>query len=54
MKIHIKKEETATITGHRPKFLPWGYDEDKQSCKNFKKEVAKIFNKLIDNKLQLF
>lgn len=54
MKIHLKKEETATITGHRPKFLPWGYNEDKQSCKNFKKEVAKIFNKLIDNKITTF
>ena len=43
MKINIIREETANFTGHRPKSLPWGYDENKPSCLKFKAEVEKTF-----------
>lgn len=36
------KEETACLTGHRPKSLPWGYDEEKQNCKKFKSDLYDI------------
>lgn len=39
----IIKSTTACLTGHRPKSLPWGYDESKNSCVKFKAEVKKIF-----------
>ena len=41
MNIDIKK--TACLTGHRPKSLPWGYDETKESCLSFKKDLQTIF-----------
>lgn len=41
------KEKTATITGHRPKSLPWGYDENKLACINFKHYLKKIFEQTI-------
>ena len=37
------KEETCCLTGHRPKSLPWGYDETKQSCIDFKKDLHQKF-----------
>lgn len=39
----IIKEKTICLTGHRPKSLPWGYDENNQVCINFKQELEKIF-----------
>ena len=44
----IDKEKTACLTGHRPKSLPWGYDESQESCVSFKEELEKIFNGAID------
>jgi len=43
------KSDTCCITGHRPKSLPWGYNEDTSSCKNFKKHVKAIFENAIKN-----
>lgn len=43
MDIIINKNETVCLTGHRPKSLPWGYDESKESCLRFKEEVRKVF-----------
>lgn len=37
------EEKTICLTGHRPKSLPWGYDETKLSCKKFKKDLKQIF-----------
>lgn len=37
------KERTACLTGHRPKSLPWGYDESKASCGRFKTKLREIF-----------
>lgn len=50
----MKKEETACLTGHRPKGLPWGYNESKESCINFKKEVYKVFCGAIEYGLKNF
>lgn len=38
------KEETACLTGHRPKSLPWGYNEQSDNCKRFKDDLFNIFN----------
>lgn len=43
MKFKIIKERTICLTGHRPKSLPWGYDENRESCLRFKEEVRKVF-----------
>lgn len=43
----MKKEETCCLTGHRPKSLPWGYDETKNSCVAFKKDLYEKFLKAI-------
>lgn len=54
MKINIIREETANLTGHRPKSLPWGYDESKQSCLDFKAETKKVFEGAIKYVLSTF
>lgn len=41
--MEILKLYTACITGHRPKSLPWGYDEREKSCRVFKKDLKQIF-----------
>lgn len=50
------KKEKLTVkalkvcfTGHRPKGLPWGYDETKESCILFKSVMASIIEKAIIN-----
>ena len=43
MDIIINKNETVCWTGHRPKSLPWGYDESGESCLRFKEEVQDVF-----------
>jgi len=35
------------FTGHRPKGLPWGYDESSKSCKEFKAELKQIIKQKI-------
>ncbi|MBE5758204.1 MAG: DUF1273 domain-containing protein [Clostridiales bacterium] len=41
-------EETACLTGHRPKSLPWGYNEEKENCIRFKKDLYKLFTGAIE------
>ncbi|MGN1223213.1 MAG: SLOG family protein [Christensenellales bacterium] len=48
------KEETACLTGHRPKSLPWGYDEEKENCKRFKSDLIDIFTGGIEYGLKTF
>lgn len=43
MDMIINKNKTTCLTGHRPKSLPWGYDENRESCLRFKEEVRKVF-----------
>ena len=42
------------FTGHRPKGLPWGYDEEKESCKEFKRVMYGILEKAIQNNYTYF
>lgn len=35
-KINYRKNLTLCFTGHRPNKLPWGYNENKDSCVRFK------------------
>ncbi len=44
MFINIIKAETACLTGHRPRSLPWGYEESKESCKKFKEKCKEVFS----------
>ena len=37
-----RKFYTICFTGHRPKGLPWGYNENLVSCLNFKKYMKKL------------
>lgn len=42
------------FTGHRPKSLPWGYDESKETCIEFKKALSFVINKAIENGYSYF
>ncbi len=33
--------KTCALTGHRPKFYPWGYDESDPRCVKLKEELSK-------------
>jgi uncharacterized phage-like protein YoqJ len=46
--LDYSKESTACFTGHRPKSLPWGYDETKESCIKFKAELKKVLTGAIE------
>ncbi len=50
----IIKEETACITGHRSKSLPWGYDESRQNCLRFKADTKKVFQGSIEYGLSTY
>ena len=41
------KDTTVCLTGHRPQFLPWKYDEAKSSCLRFKQDLKIIFENKI-------
>lgn len=55
-KVNIEyfREETACLTGHRPKSLPWGYNEKSASCKKFKKDLYTIFKGAYEYGLKCF
>jgi uncharacterized phage-like protein YoqJ len=47
----MKKKETICFSGHRPKGLPWGYNEEKESCVKLKKDLINILiNKVEEGK----
>ena len=52
--MHLIEQNTCCLTGHRPKNLPWGYDESKQNCIAFKNDLYKIFNGAIKYGLNTF
>lgn len=54
LNIKIIKEETISIIGPRPNYLPWGYDEVIQSCLNFKKKIKEVFEGAIKLGLKTF
>ena len=45
----MSKTNTVCISGHRPKKLPWGYDESKDICKRFKIDLRGVLVKLIND-----
>ena len=47
--IKINKDTTICITGHRPKSLPWGYNENIKTCRQFKHDLKEIFLNYIKN-----
>ena len=53
--LKVKKEKSTVkalkicFTGHRPKSLPWGYDETKESCILFRNVMFSIIEKAIMN-----
>ena len=52
--INIIRDETACLTGHRPKSLPWGYNETKDNCIRFKNDLFETFNGAIKYGLKTF
>ena len=40
---------TCCFTGHRPKSLPWGYDETSAQCNDFKSVLENTIRQAIDN-----
>ena len=52
----LKETEHLKIcfTGHRANGLPWKYDEEKESCKNFKKIMYSVIENAILNNYTYF
>lgn len=48
------KETTCSFTGHRPKGLPWGYNENDKGCIKLKKKLKKEIVKVIKNEYTTF
>lgn len=42
------KENSIAFTGHRPKGLAWGYNEDSTECKKLKTKIRDAILKFID------
>lgn len=47
MKLLIDKKKTLCLTGHRPKGLPWGYNENDERCLKLKETCKQIFTNAI-------
>ena len=43
----MTKDDAICLTGHRPKLLPWKYDEKKESCIKFKQQLNNILRMYI-------
>lgn len=48
MNLEIDKSKALCLTGHRPKGLPWGYNENDERCVSFKEKCKEIFIKAIE------
>ncbi len=46
--MEIRKFYTICFTGHRPKGVPWGYNENAQSCLKFKRYMKELLIQKID------
>lgn len=51
---YLSMEHTACFTGHRPKGLPWFYDENKPNCLAFKKFLLSTLRGAINYGLRTF
>ena len=45
--VNLNKKNTVSITGHRPKKLPWGYEEAQPNCLKFKEKIRQILIEMI-------
>lgn len=43
----MNKENTICLTRHRPKGLPWGYNENSNSCLKFKEDLEHLLRTFI-------
>lgn len=43
----MDKSQTVCLTGYRPDKLPWGYNEEKESCVHFKENLKVVLEKAI-------
>ncbi len=50
----MDREKTVCLTGHRPRLLPWGYDESKNSCQKFKECLKNVFCEEIEDGFSIF
>jgi len=50
----LNKGTTCCLTGHRPKSLPWGYNETKENCVRFKEDLKTILIGAINFGLKTF
>ncbi len=46
--MNIDKKVTACLTGHRPKKLPWGYNENSGECLRFKDKLRELFLDMVN------
>jgi len=47
--------KTCCFTGHRPKALPWGYDENDMRCVSFKSNIRfTVENLIVENGYEKF
>lgn len=42
-------DKTICLTGHRPKGLPWGYNEENEKCKKFLQDLTIVLRNQIEN-----
>lgn len=45
---------TCCFTGHRPKFMPWGYNENSPLCLKFKEDLKEILDRAIKSGFTVF
>ena len=50
----MNKKTSVCLTGHRPKSLPWGYNEKLPNCKAFKKDLKELFSEAINYGFKIF
>ena len=50
----MEKINVVCLTGHRPKSLPWGYNEENLSCRIFKYDLKTIFVNAIEYGVHTF
>lgn len=50
----MEKINVVCLTGHRPKSLPWGYNEENLTCRIFKYDLKTIFVNAIEYGVHTF
>ena len=52
--ISEKDKQVACFTGHRPKGLPWGYDENRPVCLHFKARLTETLRAVVSQGVDTF